>query len=88
LCGGHATDGFHTRLNAAARSRDFRVGGSGETHFVIDQARPAEDQVRVAVDEARHDYAACGIDLFRAAGFGPLFDAALGTGVHYQAILY
>ena len=76
------------RLNAAARRRDFRIAGSREAHFVIDQARTAEDQVRVAVDKSGHDHAAGGIDLTHTPGFGQLLNTARGTGIHDHTVLY
>ncbi len=53
---------------------------SGQAHFVIHQRAAPENQVRVAIDESRHDHAAGCIDLSRAFRSGEGFHFAAGAG--------
>ena len=57
--------GFH---DAAATGRDLGVGGAGETAPQLVTAIAGEHEMRVRIDEARHDRAALAVDHLRVGG--------------------
>ena len=61
----------HRRRDAAARTRDLRVGRAFEAALEFVRAVAGVDEVRVAVDETRRDPAAAGIERARSAGDAP-----------------
>ena len=81
----------HGRCDPAAGFRDFLIGRAGAAHRVLVGARAAEDEVRVAVDQAGRDPgAAQRVDLLRAitGELGPLADADdPAVGDPHRAIL-
>ena len=72
--------GAHAGEDAAAGRGDLVVARAGQPHLVVHQARRAEDEMRMAVHEARHDDFAGGVDFAGVAGLGEVFDAAGGAG--------
>ena len=52
----------HRRVDAAAAPRDLHVGNARGAKLLLFVARAAEDRVRVRVDEAGREHAACAVD--------------------------
>src|SRR5205807_1562309 len=59
--GSGGADSLHTRKNSPARLGDLVVIRAANAHLVIKEPGTAVNQVRVAVYEPRHDYAAGGV---------------------------
>ena len=56
ICGAGPANPLRSGLNSATGMRDLFIGFAAETHLVIGHAAAGENQMRVGIDEARHDH--------------------------------